>query len=128
MKRLSGEFYKKRYFDARAGYTTVSPIIAILNFILISYNFSIMKEYMNIITFTILVGLGLIVALTMIGVVFRRNQYKVDLAFSYFENKEQLKTDLLILDSLVRFYLPTDSKSIKINDRIKILKAHLGVT
>jgi len=61
-------------------------------------------------------------------VVFRRNQYKVDLAFSYFENKEQLKTDLLILDSLVRFYLPTDSKSIKINDRIKILKAHLGVT
>jgi membrane protein YdbS with pleckstrin-like domain len=126
--KIDVDFVKKRYYDTRVGVTTVSPLIALVNFILLSYNFSTIKESLNIWTFGILVASGLIVALTIIGVFFRKKQYKIDLAYMYLENKEQLKTDLIILNALERFYPPGDEKSKMLHSRIGTLKAYLGET
>lgn len=124
--RVDIDFIKKRYYDTRVGVTVFSPIIALVNFIMIAYNFTIVKTAMSIWVFGVLVTLALIFILTIIGVIFRTRQQKVDLGIMYVENKEQLMTDILILDAMERFYPPNDPKAKRLNERIRFLKAHLG--
>ena len=91
---------QRRYHDVRVGMTTVSPIVAISNFLLLAYNFSIMNEILPFEIFTVLFIIGSIAVFMVIGSIFRKKQYKVDNTIQYENNPMLMKSIYLILKSL----------------------------
>ena len=87
---------RRRYHDVRAGMVTISPVVAISNFLLIAYNFSVIKDMIPFELFTVLFVVGSIVTFMIIGGLFRKNQYKIDNAIQ-FENNPELVRILRIL-------------------------------
>ena len=115
---------QRRYHDVRVGMTTVSPIVAISNFLLLAYNFSILSEILPFEVFTVLFVVGSIIVFMFIGGIFRKKQYKIDNAIQYENNPELVKTNLVIMECLKNLPIDADLKK-KIDERIMIHKSYL---
>jgi len=94
---------KRIYFDVRLGGITLNPVIAVINFLMLSY---LVIE--NLIPFWLFVPLflaGIFVLYSFVGNKFRNIQYTTDSNLIYEKQTEQAQTNYLIfkaLDELIK--------------------------
>lgn len=115
-------FVKTQYTDSRLGMAVLSPVLSISNFILIAYNFTIFK----IISFEIFIpffAVFLILLTVIIGKIFRKHQQATDNALGYEQNKEMVKTHLLVIEALEN--LSNDTMKFRLKPRIEYLRSLL---
>lgn len=89
---------KNIYFDIRLGGITLNPVIAVVNFLMLSY---LVIE--NIIPFWLFVPLflaGVFVLYSFVGNKFRKIQYETDSNLIYEKQTENAKTNLIILKAM----------------------------
>ena len=99
---------KNVYFDIRLGGITLNPVIAVVNFLMLSY---LVIE--NVIPFWLFVPLflvGVFVLYSIVGNKFRKIQYETDSNLIYEKQTENAKTNLVILRALL--------ENIPMNDQI----------
>ncbi len=114
---------KNIYFDIRLGGITLNPVIAVVNFLMLSY---LVIE--NIIPFWLFVPLflaGVFVLYSFVGNKFRKIQYETDSNLIYEKQTEQAKTNLIILESLRELQ---KNKSYALEKRIEYLHGIIDKT
>lgn len=83
---------KRLYFDLRMGQAVIFPIIAMVNFMIISYSLTTVDEFIPIHFYIPIVISLLLVALVVVGNTFRHRQQSTDFTLTYENNVELIKT------------------------------------
>ena len=92
---FNSDFIKRRYFELRAGNTVVSPVISASTFVGVSFLY--LQDIMPIYVFVPLFVGVMAIALTIIGLKFRKIQYRIDLDIQYEQQTELNQTFYVIL-------------------------------
>ena len=82
---------KRIYFDMRMGQSVVFPIIAMVNFIIISYSLTSIGDVLPMRFYVPTVIASLVCVLILIGNVFRHRQQSTDYELAYERNYEMLR-------------------------------------
>ena len=82
---------KRIYFDMRMGQSVVFPVLAMINFIIISYSLTDIASIMPMEMYVPIVISALILLLIAIGGIFRRKQQSTDYTVAYENNPEFIK-------------------------------------
>lgn len=82
---------KKIYFDMRIGQSVVFPVLAMINFIIISYSLTDISKMVSMEIYIPAVIAGMALVLIAIGGVFRRKQQSTDFTVAYENNPEFIK-------------------------------------
>ncbi len=108
-------FLKRRYYDMRLGGTQVSPIIQMANFVAITFLY--IRHLIPIEIFApIFIGLGFI-ALSYIGVRFRKHQASTDYDMLFEKQTQQAKILYQIMKKL-----DDDESDYSFKEQLKYLK------
>ena len=95
------DFLKRRYADMRYGQAQLAVMIGLINFLLISYNFSMFKDFIEFHWYVLIAinifGVGLIV----LGKGFRIKQMSTDHNLAFVQAPLDRKTDKIILENLL---------------------------
>ena len=86
---ISAVFFKRRYYDMRLGGTMISPIIQLVNFAMIAFLY--IRLYIPIEIFGPLFVISGFVALSYIGVRFRKHQASTDYNMLFEKQTQQAK-------------------------------------
>jgi len=89
---------KRVYFDLRLGGITLNPVIALSNFLMLSY--LIIEDVIPFWLFVPLFIVGIFVLYSFVGNKFRNIQYTTDSNMIYEKSTEQAQTLLLIMQRL----------------------------
>lgn len=91
-------FLKRRYFEARAGNTVISPIISASTFVGVAYLY--IKDIMPFYYFLPIFFISMVTLVTIIGLKFRTIQLTTDENMKYEKQTELNKTLYLIMEAL----------------------------
>lgn len=91
---------KRKYFDARIGMTVIAPLLAISNFVFLAYNFTELKNYLSLESFSIIFVVSFLGIITLVGSVFRKVQTPTDIKLHYEKNVEQARTMVVLLNAV----------------------------
>lgn len=91
-------FIKRRYFEARAGNTVISPLISASTFVGVAFLY--IKEYIPFYVFLPIFLISMITIVTLIGLKFRNIQLSTDEDMKYEKQKELNKTLYFIMEAL----------------------------
>jgi hypothetical protein len=94
--KLSKTFIKRRYFDMRTGNTTISPVLQLSNFLMLSY--LTINDIIPIWLFAPFFIVGIISAFTLIGNRFRKVQTTTDINMNYEKASEALRTTVVCME------------------------------
>lgn len=115
-------FFKRRYFDLRLGGTMVSPFIQMANFIAILFLY--VRHLIPVEIFAPLFAIAGMIALSYIGVRFRRHQATTEAHMIFEKQVPQATSFYLIMDQIAKLSeaqnIPLDKKFIK---QLQYLKA-----
>lgn len=109
---------KRKYFDARIGMMVIAPLLAISNFVFLAYNFTELKNYMSLESFSIIFVVSFLAIIIIIGSMFRKVQTPTDIKLHYEKNIEQARTMVVLLNAIKSI---SDEKNI--DDRIQYLQS-----
>ncbi len=109
-------YIKRRYYDLRQAWGLIAPIFGYINFVLIFYNFSGLKDSVSIEYFAIFFSIGAVVVALLVGNTFRKKQYTTDLNLSYERAGENAKTARIQLET---YKIILDQMNITISDDLK---------
>lgn len=117
------QFAKRRYYDIRQAWGLVSPIFAFVNFLLIAYNFTKLKDVISIEYFSIIFTIGIGLGLLVIGRTYRKKQLPTDQNLIYERSTQNATTSRLQLEAckilLEKFNAQVPNE---LEDRIQYLK------
>ena len=122
---MKQSFFKTQYFDSRFGMVVLAPLLSISNFVLLSYNFTKISDILPLRYFAPAFIAIFIVSVILVGKTFRKHQLSTDSALAYEQNKEDLKTNLLILECLAVMH-HNDLRP-RLDERISYLKGILKI-
>lgn len=114
-------FLKRQYFDSRLGMTVIGPLLAISNFVLLAYNFTVLNEVLPFRIFAPLFIIVFIIGVVIIGKIFRNHQQATDYSLVFEQDVENRKTDLLILEAFAHMYMDKDLKP-RLIERLEYIK------
>jgi len=83
--------FKKIYFDMRIGQSVFFPIMAMINFIIISYSLTDISNIVPMEYYVPIVISTLVISLILIGSVFRKRQHATDVTIAYENNPEFIR-------------------------------------
>ena len=89
---------KPIYFDLRLGGITLNPLIAVINFLMLSY--LVIENMIPFVLFVPLFFVGIFALYAFIGNKFRHIQQTTDNNLLYEKQTQQAKTNLIILQAL----------------------------
>jgi len=93
-------FIKRRYFEARAGNTVISPLISASTFVGVAYLY--IQHYLPFYVFLPMFLISMITLVTVVGLKFRNIQLSTDEDMKYEKQKELNKTLYLIMEALCK--------------------------
>lgn len=94
---MNNTFIKRRYYDMRLGGTQISPVIQMANFVMISFLW--INHLIPIEVFAPLMMIGGFIALSYVGVRFRKHQASTDYDMLFEKQRVQAKILYAILSS-----------------------------
>ena len=116
-------FTKRRYVDIRMAATLVSPIIAFGNFLLLAYNFTVIKEAIPFHLFVPLFIFSVVAFLVVTGRLFRKKQQATDITLAFERSVEANKSIRIITEYMIEVGKKLDVKTPQeIIDRVEYLK------
>ena len=95
-QKLNKNYIKRRYFDMRTGNTTISPILQLSNFLMLSY--LTINDIIPIWLFAPFFIVGIVSAFTLIGNRFRKVQTTTDINMNYEKASEALRTTVVCME------------------------------
>ena len=99
---------KRLYYDMRLGQSMVFPLIAAINFVIISYTLLELDRVIPIHVYIPLIATGLLFGLVITGNKLRKRQLSTDTGLVYEQSKDHAECMLCILYALQRSYIPAD--------------------
>lgn len=120
------DFLKRRYADMRYGQAQLAVIIGIINFLLISYNFSMFKDFIEF-HWYVLVAINIFgIGLILLGKGFRVKQMSTDHNLAFSQAPLDRRKDRIILENLLEIKkhlkLSITNESIKFLELLKKLE------
>ena len=94
------DFIKRQYFDSRLGMIVLSPVMVITNTVLLVYNFTALQNIMPLRYFAPLFIIGFVIAVVLIGRIFRKHQQSTDNALAFDQDKKRRWVELVTLKAL----------------------------
>jgi len=98
---------KNIYFDIRLGGITLNPLIAIINFLMLS--FLVIENVIPFWLFVPLFLLGVFILYSIVGNKFRKIQYETDSNLIYEKQTEQARTNLELFNQIRLISLKTNT-------------------
>jgi hypothetical protein len=90
---------KELYHKIRLGQSVVFPIISMINFIIISYSLTTIKDIISIHIYIPIFAVALISALMVIGSIFHNKQQTTDFNMNFSKQTNLIKSIRLMLES-----------------------------
>lgn len=117
------QFIKRRYYDIRQAWGLVSPIFAFVNFLLIAYNFTKLRDVISIEYFSVIFSIGVGLCLLIIGRTYRKKQLPTDQNLIYERSTQNATTSRLQLEAC-KILLEKSNTSVprELEERIQYLK------
>lgn len=107
--KITGNLFRRRYYDLRFSWGLLGPSLGIGNFVLIAYNFTDLKqipfEY-----FAVFFVIFMVATMSLLGSFLRKYQMPTDFKLQYERNVEQVKTDLSQLEAINAVFKHLGSK------------------
>ena len=98
---------KNIYFDIRLGGITLNPLIAIINFLMLS--FLVIENVIPFWLFVPLFLIGVFILYSIVGNKFRKIQYETDSNLIYEKQTEQARTNLELFNQIRLISLKTNT-------------------
>lgn len=95
---LNRKKIKRRYFDMRVGAATISPILSMSNFLMLSY--LTINELIPIWIFAPMFVISVALALVLVGNRFRKIQTSTDINMQYEKSSDWAKTQVVMMNAL----------------------------
>ena len=92
--KISKIFIKRRYNEMRIGNVTISPILQLTNFLMLSY--LTINEIIPIWLFAPFFIIGIVTAFTLVGNKFRKVQTSTDINMTYEKSTEAVKSQAIL--------------------------------
>lgn len=92
---VSKTYIKRRYLDMRTGMTTISPILQLSNFLMLSY--LTISEVIPMWLFAPLFIVGILFSFTLVGNRFRKIQTPTDIHMNYEKSTDAAKTVYMLM-------------------------------
>jgi hypothetical protein len=90
---------KEFYHKIRLGQSVVFPVLSMMNFLIISYSLTTIKDVIPIHVYIPIFAVILISMLMMIGSIFHNKQQSTDFDMNFRKNKNMIKSIRLMLES-----------------------------
>ena len=97
---MNPDFIKRQYFDSRLGMIVLGPVMTITNTLLLVYNFTALQNIIPLRYFAPIFIILFIVAIVLIGRIFRKHQQSTDNALAFDQDKKRRWVELVTLKAL----------------------------
>jgi len=94
-------YLKRKYTDMRFGMSQFAVVIGITNFLLISYNLTVIKDYIEFHWYALISANFFIISLIVIGKLFRVKQMSTDNTLAFAQQPIDRHRDRIILENLL---------------------------
>lgn len=108
---------KKIYYDLRQGYAQFGFVLAVGNFIIIMYGLTDINKIISIWVFAGLFIIMMFVGLVLLGRFYRTKQNSVEHDLSYFQMRENAKTNRILFDAIIKLNEKFEIDSDKLIER-----------